>query len=519
MIKQFALNSALIIYTLTGFSQSVSDLDNSIPIMGDFKFEITHSDINSKEHEYGSGFFKDHYIVISAKKIGLLGGDKDPITGEPHTQIFCSKVEENGDLGKLSLYSRIINTNKNEGSITFTPDEKTIYFTRSERKNEKNYQLYKAQDLEGNGQWLDEEKVHFSSANYSIENIFMCADGKKLYFSSNMPGGEGGYDLYSVTINENGVLGTPVNLGHTINTNQDEITPFIDSENNYLYFSSNSFNTLGGYDVFKSRITKNGFHKIINLGPNINSPEDDYAFNILNQKHAYITSSKPGGLGGTDIYKIDINKADKYLLNVFLKDAITQETLPNATIEVLNVDGELVQSQIANEDGSYSLELTPYESYTIRSSKEGYEEKLITKETNSTAKNIFNLDIALNKINIEPVALATMTKVKTIYFPFNEKNITPYSKKVLTNFINNIKKPYKEIRLVGHTDSFGTDNYNYTLGLNRAKSVEKIFQNNNIKNISIEVLSEGEKNPIVKCKNCSSKELQLNRRVDIYILY
>lgn len=522
MIKQFVLNSALFIFVLTGFSQSMNDIEYSSPIMGDFKFEITDSGINSKQHEYGSGFFKERYIVVSAKKIGVIGGDKDPISGEPHTQLFCATVAENGDLSKLVLYSRIINTNKNEGSITFTPDEKTIYFTRSERKNTRNYQLFKAYDLDGYGQWVNEEKINFSSPDYSIENVFISNDGKKLYFSSNMPGGEGGYDLYSVTLDDDGTLGTPVNLGNKINTTKDEITPFIDSENKYLYFSSNGYNSLGGQDIFKIRITKNGFSRVINLGPNINSTENDYAFNLSDQKNGYITSAKPGGIGGTDIYKISSSEPEKYKINGYIKDAITQEILPNSTIEVLDVDGELVDKQKANEDGSYSFDLAPYETYTIRSNKEGYEENLISKETNSTAKTIFNLDINLNKKIPDPIVLEddtkTMTKIKSIYFPFNDKNLTQYSVNILNELIKNIETPFKKIKLVGHTDSFGLDDYNYKLGMNRAKSVKELFDDNNIGNISIEVISEGEKNPIIKCNNCSSKKLLLNRRVDIYIL-
>ena len=111
-----------------------------------------------------------------------------------------------------------------------------------------------------------------------------------------------------------------------------------------------------------------------------------------------------------------------------------------------------------------------------------------------------------------------MTKIKSIYFPFNDKNLTQYSINILNELIKNIETPFKKIKLVGHTDSFGLDEYNYKLGMNRAKSVKKLFDDNNIGNISIEVISEGEKNPVIKCNNCSSKKLLLNRRVDIYIL-
>ena len=114
-------------------------------LTANFDFIVTDTGVNSKQHEYGSGFFKQKYIIISAKKVGALGGTKDPLTGEPHFQIYCATIKKTGDLDRPLGYSRILNTNDNEGSITFSPDQKTVYFTRSSRENSLEYKKTTAQ--------------------------------------------------------------------------------------------------------------------------------------------------------------------------------------------------------------------------------------------------------------------------------------------------------------------------------------------------------------------------------------
>ncbi len=113
----------------------IASTDNvkNATLTANFKFTITNTGVNSKQHEYGSGFFKQKYIIISARKIGQLGGKKDPLTREPHTQIYCATIKKTGDLDRALLYSRVLNTDDNEGSITFTADQRTIYFTRDLR--------------------------------------------------------------------------------------------------------------------------------------------------------------------------------------------------------------------------------------------------------------------------------------------------------------------------------------------------------------------------------------------------
>lgn len=110
------------------------------------------------------------------------------------------------------------------------------------------------------------------------------------------------------------------------------------------------------------------------------------------------------------------------------------------------------------------------------------------------------------------------THFKSIHFPFNDKELTVYSTRLLHRMIRNLKDKTTQIRLVGHTDYYGSSAYNYNLGMQRAETIKAFFVDKGIVNVNIELLSEGENQPMVDCKNCSSKEMVLNRRVDIYII-
>ena len=199
------------------------------------KFSLSETDINTKYSEIVSGMFKGKIIIVSSKKIGGLGNGIDKNTQQPYTDLFCVDVTDNGGLKRPLLFSRILNTKGNEGQVTFTKDESTMYFTRSTRANSKNYQLYKANLGENSlGNWINIEMLDISSENHSIENPFI--HNNRLYFASNMNGTVGGFDLFVSDINSDGTLGTPKNLGPTINTRNDEKYPFVSNDGNHFYF-------------------------------------------------------------------------------------------------------------------------------------------------------------------------------------------------------------------------------------------------------------------------------------------
>lgn len=511
--------------SLNSETQNISEAESAkvTVLTANFEFDVTDTGVNSKQHEYGSGFFKQKYIIISAKKIGGLGGDKDPLTGEPHTQIYCATIKKTGNLDRPTLYSRILNTNDNEGTITFTPDERTVYYTRSIMNDSiHNYQLFRARDAEGNGQWLGEEKMSISSDNYNVENPYMTKDGTKLYFASDMPGGFGGFDIYVVDVKPDGSLGAPINLGSNVNTDKNEKTPYIDNQNKYLYFASEGHNSMGGLDVFRARNVKGEFVRPLNLGSTVNSTEDDYAFMMANKKRGYVTSAKANGVGGSDVYKVILNY-NKQTLRGIVKDALTQTLATNSVVEVIDQDGNTVITKKIGKDGKFSIYVDPYEVYTIKTNKEGYEENIVAVETNSATERFFDVEVNLEQTEPEIVEVGdkTMIKIENIYFDFDKATIKPDSKISLDKIVRVLEEnPKMKIEVNAHTDIRGSAPYNLRLSKRRAVSAMKYLISKGIK--ADRLISEGfgESQPIIDCisKECTDEEHELNRRIEFVIV-
>lgn len=503
--------------------EDINEVESAKPevLTANFDFVVTDTGVNSKQHEYGSGFFKQKYIIISAKKVGAIGGDKDPLTGEPHFQIYCATIKKTGDLDRPLGYSRILNTNDNEGTITFSPNQQVVYYTRSVLGDKRNYQLYRAKDPLKRGQWLEETKIHFSSSKYSVENPYLSEDGRTLYFSSDMPGGEGGFDLYAVNINKDGSIDNPYNLGSEVNTVNDERSPFIDENNKYLYFASNGHNTLGGLDVFRARNVKGSFVRVLNMGATINSVEDDYAFMLANEKRGYVTSAKDGGVGGSDVYKLRLNY-NKQSLKGIVKDALTAKTVPNAVVEIVDTDGEAVAVK-ANNNGEFSAYVDPYEVYTIKTNKEGYNENVEELATNSATQRVFDVAVNLEQTPPEIVEDNGKLKIKieNIYFAFDKAIIKSESKMSLNKIVGVLEdNPTMKIEVNAHTDIRGSAPYNLNLSKRRATAAMKYLIAKGI--ASERLISEGfgESQPIIECvsKECSDEEHELNRRIEFVIV-
>ena len=267
-----------------------------------FNFEILDAGVNSKYSEFCSGFFRNKVIMVSSKKLGPLA-KIDPKTGEGYQDLYCLDVDKNGRLSRPLLFSRILNTKYNEGQLSFSPNQKTVYFTRSTKNVSNRYKLYKA-DLEedSHGNWVNEELLSINKEYVSIENPYLNSTGDKLYFSANMPDSYGGFDLYVCDVLPNGDLSEPVNLGNTVNSEKDEKYPSLSKDSKYFYFSSKGHLNFGGYDVFESKILKNGYSKPRNMGNTINTIFDEVAYILAAKNKGYVTSNRRNGKGGYDLY-------------------------------------------------------------------------------------------------------------------------------------------------------------------------------------------------------------------------
>ncbi|GAA3602177.1 OmpA family protein [Flavivirga amylovorans] len=501
------------------FNNSRSSL-NSIDANG-FEFELLDAGVNTKYSEIGSGFFRNKLIMVSSKKLGGLA-KIDPNTNEAYKDLFCLDIDKNGSLSLPLLFSRILNTKNSEDQLTFSPDQKTVYYTRSSKENSMEYKLYKAiLEEDSHGNWINEALLSINKTNVSIENPFVSPKGDKLYFSANMPESIGGYDLYVSDINADGTLSTPKNLGDNINTRSDEKYPSLSIDSKYLYFSSKGHNNIGGFDLFTSKILSNGYKTPRNMGNTINTRYDEVAYFLAAKNKGYVSSNRPNGKGGFDIYTATNDEIIQTIKGQVL-DLETKIKLPNTLVILKDEEGKEISRQRTKTNASYSFHVTPFESYSITTQKDGFKDGDFKFEATRAYNTSYTKDLEL--LTTEPVIAKVEDELRivleNIYFDFNKWGIKEESF-ISLNKVLKVLKEHPEMKLVinAHTDNKGRDSYNLNLSKKRAASAVTYLINNGINKNRLQSRGYGETKPKIDCKNdCTDENLQANRRVEFVIL-
>ncbi len=349
------------------------------------RFTINNLNINTPSADFGgypSSDGKSSYFVSSRRK-RIAVQNEWSWNSKRFLDLYQASVEADNQMKNAQLITKKVNTRFHEGPLCFTADGKTVFFTRNniskgkKRKDQKgiqNLKLFRS-TIDSKGKWINEEVLNFNSKDYSVGHPSLSSDGKTLYFASDMPGGFGGADIYKVDLNTDMTYGKPVNLGKEINTEGQEMFPWISSDGN-LFFSSNGHVGLGGLDVFVMLPTKNNeFGKMLNVGKPVNGQNDDFAFTMnLDNKTGYFSSNREGGKGDDDIYSYNLLKPFKTLLSVqgIIVDLKTKLILSGATVNLLDVNGAIIQTTIADINGVYSFDLEPELDYKLSASKEEY---------------------------------------------------------------------------------------------------------------------------------------------------
>jgi outer membrane protein OmpA-like peptidoglycan-associated protein len=350
-------------------------------------FTISHLNINTPYTEFGAYqiFGKEEVVIVSNR--GVSNSIKQDWTwnASPFLDMYVSSQAKKDSLGTLVKKGKA-NTRFHEGPLCYSPDGKKVYFTRNNisEKNERrdangiqNLKIYVA-DVSGEGEWTNEKEISLNSKEYSLGHPAFSKDGKTMFVASDMPGGYGGADLYSVSVNADGTFGKMINLGPTINTEANEMFPVISNEGQ-LFFASNGHIGLGGLDVFVAFPVKDGsFKKVTNLGNKINSLSDDFALIFNNDgKTGYFSSNRAEGKGADDIYAFTL--VAPYKAGVYVEGIIADQSngavLPNATVVIKDGQGKVVAQLKTDDQGRYTAELEEDKKYTVSVNKDDYFEK------------------------------------------------------------------------------------------------------------------------------------------------
>lgn len=492
------------------------------------RYNIEDARINSKYSDYGTFVYDNKIYFASARDTGNFSQRKHTWTGEYFTNLYFSSV----DSVKVKKIKNGLNSKFHEATPVFTKDGKTVYFTRNNYVNGKKgksdkkinfIKLYQA-TLQNN-KWTNITALPFASDNYSTAHPALSPDERTLYFASDMPGTFGQSDLYKVSINDNGGFGTPENLGKTINTEGKETFPFVTDENE-IYFASDGHPGLGGLDVFAGKLNKDGtISDIQNLGNDINSPQDDFAYVIDPvSRIGYFSSNKEGGQGSDDIYKFVENKALRCVqqLSGQITDAVTGAILPESKVTLYENRTEK-STTITDSNGAYKFEVDCGKTYNVRAEKVEY----ATQEISITIGKLSgktSLPIALHPATCKVTVGDDLGKcfgIKMIYFDLDKSNIGPQAaldlEKILQVLNNN---PTMKLDIRSYTDSRQTHQYNQALSDRRAKSTVSWLIKNGVTANRLTAKGYGETALLNGCSDgvdCTEAEHQMNRRSEFVI--
>lgn len=345
-------------------------------------FSLENLSLNTSFADFG-GYYnssQDQVYFLTARKKMAFVKKEWSWDAKRFLDVYKASVNQDQKLGDLECVSKV-NTKFHEGPLTFSPDGSTVYYTRNNIASGKkrrdgqriqNLKIYIAK-VDEKGKWVDEVEFPYNSTNYSIGHPAITHDGKTMYLVSDMPGGFGGADIYKVQIHEDGTFGEMVNLGKEINTEGQEMFPFIDNEGR-LFFSTDGHPGLGGLDVFVALPDGDKTGKIHNLGLPVNSQYDDFAFSMSDDfKKGFLSSNREGGKGGDDIYVVQLIRP--FVFSITIKGTAKDkkgEKVPFATIELKDDAGNIIGSVTADENGAYSFEADYEKNYVLEGTKEDY---------------------------------------------------------------------------------------------------------------------------------------------------
>lgn len=478
-------------------------------------FNINPSDVSSDKSDFGAILYDNSVYFTSARN----GARKNyGALEEPFLDIYKADYSNDGKVTNASPVTKL-NSQYHDGPLTMSADGNTIYFSSDsfrEKKFEKDKKnnlklgrnsLYKA--TKNGDSWDNIELLPFNSKEFSTSNPSLSRDGKTLYFSSDRPGSLGGVDIWKVTINDDGTYGEPANLGNKVNTEGHESFPFIADDNQTLYFASSGRQGLGGMDVFKIDL-KDG--EATNLGKPVNTEKDDFAFTYNGVKGAGFLSSNRNG--NDDIFAVSpICGVDAL---VVVTNAKTGEILSNASVSILDDQKNVIATEMSNAKGEVKYRVECDKAYVVQASKDGFVGNTfaVVKSKGPTAK----IDAALQPI--ETIITEKEIVLNPIYFEFNKSNITQDGAFELDKLIQVMKSnPNMVILAKSHTDNRGSNRYNELLSDRRAKSTRQYIISRGIDAGRISAKGMGELEPKVDCGNdCTEEQHAQNRRSEFLIV-
>lgn len=479
--------------------------------------------LNSEYFDYAVTFTdrRNNQIIFTSTREGSTGTDMSEVTGDNFSDLYTATRDKKGKWSEPVLVEgEELNTEGSEGASAMNSRKNTLYFTRCmvEKNGYLGCSIYSAKK-QGNKYALP-EKIKIASDSAVIGHPAMTPNDEVIIFASDLPGGQGGKDLWYIKEEKRGEWSKPINLGPTINTPGNEMFPYV-KDNGDLYFASDGHVGMGGLDIFVvKKMGENQWSNVTNMKAPINSNANDFAIVFDGENNGFLTSSREGGRGKDDIWKF-YSPEPTFKIICLLKDLETGEVLPAGNVQVIGTDGTTVDGE-TNAEGKVEFEISKNTSYVLTASKPGYlnakgKETTVGEEESKIYAHLYELI----PITEEPI------KLPEILYEFNSVELTDQAKDSLDYLYNIlVDNPTIVIELKANTDSRGSDSYNLKLSQGRAESAVNYLESRGIEPERMEPKGYGETNLLISDAEINAMATeeereaahQLNRRTEFSIL-
>ncbi len=498
------------------------------------KVEHLGSNVNAPYTEFGPVPFSNDLLLYSSLKSDTIIVLDDHKRNQSFAQFYAVPIVNDSTYGESYIYKDMpINNNDiHNGNGSFSADKKRFYFTRcklDEATMKMHCDIYMTEIKKDGAKWSNPVKLPAEVNSDSTQThpaVGSSKEGEVLYFSSNRAQGTGGMDIW-YSVKKGDTWSVAMNLGKKVNTVGDDITPFYDSKNFTLYFSSNGWPGMGGQDVFKAKGSLKKWEPAKNMGYPINSSVDDMYYTLSDKKYiGYVVSNRPGTISVKsetccdDIWEVRYPRVIYYAVRGYVFDAKTKKELPGAKVIMVSNDtlkwGKDQQSKI---DTMYFWDTQALLSYKLMANKDGY----FSNDASFSVVKKYDNDTMRVDIYLTPIPPKEPIVIENIFYDFNGAGLRPESFKGLDSLYNLlIANPTIQIEIRSHTDGKGTDKYNDPLSQKRAESVVKYLTDKGIAPERLVAKGMGKRELLVKetdenGKDCESCR-QLNRRTDFKII-
>ncbi|MBA3679801.1 MAG: PD40 domain-containing protein [Bacteroidetes bacterium] len=507
--------------------------------------------INTDMPEYVPVLTQQNELIFTSRRQDDKKEQLSYLDGKYFESMYITKIDANGfkDLRPYTLPDQLVKSHylkKHESVVSMSPDGKTLFTFRDNKIYEINMDQRKTQ----------KPKKLLKTVNFDFyqSHAFLTKDGNTLYFTSEANEGLGGIDIYRATKIKEGEWSKPENLGATINTSFDEDAPFVSEDGKTLYFSSTGHEGFGNFDIYKSEFVDGKWSAPENLGQPINSPGHDiFMVRSNDESVAYFSSSRSGGFGDMDIYKINYlnnlnkecptQKTEQFALNIIdedltdLKNKI--EVKVPANYKVLSYEWKVNENPITDQLAVLNYDYKQNGNYTVSSKvivycdtclsplvvcnsiENKFEKVKVDTSTVITATTAVISAVDLNtlkgELNVEQLQ-ALGFNTNPILFDFDKSNLTVDAEEILKTNNEVLKKhPGLKIEIIGYADSRGTEQHNKALSSQRANAVKNYLAKAKVKSSQLKFSTgKGASNLVNDCgkgKDCDNYMHLQNRRV------